>query len=677
MRSITLLISMLVAMIFATSSMGANTDDYYDAFIEVEQLDELLQYRLNAAGVTITSRFDGFITGRINADVKPTDIMAIEGVKFVTRATSLETCADSSRYYSRVDPVHLGTGLDMPYTGKGVIVALIDCGFDFNHINLCDAEGKSRVKAVYMPFDETGTQPVVRAIRLPGSYYEKAEEIATLTTDDTEGTHGTHTAGTAAGSYRDNGWYGVAPEADIVACGIPEAKLNDAVVASCISYVCDYARRAGKPCVINISLGTNYGPHDGTSYINRICEQMSEPGRVFVVPAGNDGDYPVYVHRELASKQDTSTVLLRGPWGGTTLSGTVHAWSKVKKPFNARLVVVDSRNGQVVYSTRSYGAVQQGSYAEISTETDTTLAQYFTGSVVMQGSYDYYGRPVSLSTVDMKGKYGYFVLGFQYFAPSSNELSIWSSWGAHFSQHGVNWVDRGDIHGSINDFATTDSVISVGNYNSRQWVILRDSTYYFRANSEPTLLAHNSAYGPDDNGVSRPDVCAPGSVILCSGNRYYINPPDLKYWQPSVFVDGVEYPYCYYMGTSMSAAAVSGTVALWMQANPNLSAADVRDILRHTSYKDAQVLNGDAQCWGAGKLDALAGMRYVLRAIHGITGDVNNDGEVTISDVNLTIDVILGGNASEDLRLRADVNGDGEVTISDVNAIIDIILNGE
>ena len=131
------------------------------------------------------------------------------------------------------------------------------------------------------------------------------------------------------------------------------------------------------------------------------------------------------------------------------------------------------------------------------------------------------------------------------------------------------------------------------------------------------------------------------------------------------------------MGTSMSAAAVSGTVALWMQANPNLSAADVRDILRHTSYKDAQVLNGDAQCWGAGKLDALAGMRYVLRAIHGITGDVNNDGEVTISDVNLTIDVILGGNASEDLRLRADVNGDGEVTISDVNAIIDIILNGE
>ena len=56
---------------------------------------------------------------------------------------------------------------------------------------------------------------------------------------------------------------------------------------------------------------------------------------------------------------------------------------------------------------------------------------------------------------------------------------------------------------------------------------------------------------------------------------------------------------------------------------------------------------------------------------------MNNDGEVTISDVNLTIDIILGGNASEDLRLRADVNGDSEVTISDVNAIIDIILNGE
>ena len=55
-----------------------------------------------------------------------------------------------------------------------------------------------------------------------------------------------------------------------------------------------------------------------------------------------------------------------------------------------------------------------------------------------------------------------------------------------------------------------------------------------------------------------------------------------------------------------------------------------------------------------------------------VKGDVNNDGEVNIADVNAVIDVILGSgnNAS------ADVNKDGEINIADINAIIDLILGG-
>ena len=55
-----------------------------------------------------------------------------------------------------------------------------------------------------------------------------------------------------------------------------------------------------------------------------------------------------------------------------------------------------------------------------------------------------------------------------------------------------------------------------------------------------------------------------------------------------------------------------------------------------------------------------------------ITGDVNGDNEVNISDVNAVIDVILNSGSSA----AADVNHDGEVNISDVNAVIDIILGG-
>lgn len=59
-----------------------------------------------------------------------------------------------------------------------------------------------------------------------------------------------------------------------------------------------------------------------------------------------------------------------------------------------------------------------------------------------------------------------------------------------------------------------------------------------------------------------------------------------------------------------------------------------------------------------------------------IVGDVNNDGEVNISDVSALIDVLLGGNADEDTLKRADVNSDNDVNISDVSSLIDYILRG-
>ena len=52
-------------------------------------------------------------------------------------------------------------------------------------------------------------------------------------------------------------------------------------------------------------------------------------------------------------------------------------------------------------------------------------------------------------------------------------------------------------------------------------------------------------------------------------------------------------------------------------------------------------------------------------------GDVNNDGEINIGDVNAVIDMIL----TNKIDKRGDVNGDNEINIADVNALIDIILN--
>jgi subtilisin family serine protease len=256
----------------------------------------------------------------------------------------------------------------------------------------------------------------------------------------------------------------------------------------------------------------------------------------------------------------------------------------------------------------------------------------------------------------------------------ATDLTVWTSQFAYFRNYGYDWAESGSSNGSINDLATTDSVISVGSYNTRQTAPLRDGTIYYRTRSTPVEISYFSAFGPDENGINRPDVCAPGSMVLASGNRYDTNAHNIDLWQPSAFVNGVEYPYCPDLGTSMSAPVVAGAVALWLQANPNLSAADVRDILANTSYTDKYVRAGSPERWGSGKLDVNAGMRYVLH-LQTVTGDANNDGEVNIADINTIIDIILGGNVSDDVLASADVNNDGEVNISDVSFVIDVILN--
>lgn len=54
-----------------------------------------------------------------------------------------------------------------------------------------------------------------------------------------------------------------------------------------------------------------------------------------------------------------------------------------------------------------------------------------------------------------------------------------------------------------------------------------------------------------------------------------------------------------------------------------------------------------------------------------LPGDLNGDGVVDVSDVNIAINIILG---KADYQSTADLNGDGTVDVSDINALINIVL---
>ncbi len=63
--------------------------------------------------------------------------------------------------------------------------------------------------------------------------------------------------------------------------------------------------------------------------------------------------------------------------------------------------------------------------------------------------------------------------------------------------------------------------------------------------------------------------------------------------------------------------------------------------------------------------------------LNTLIGDVNGDGEVTMSDANMVVNIFLGGNvAGADIN-AADINGDGEITMADANGIVNLFLNGQ
>ena len=156
-------------------------------------------------------------------------------------------------------------------------------------------------------------------------------------------------------------------------------------------------------------------------------------------------------------------------------------------------------------------------------------------------------------------------------------------------------------NGTINSFCINDDVISVGACYSR-----REEGYM----EEEGNVADFSSWCDFAGSYRKPHLLAPGSYIYAASNRYYSNADDkLQY----ITVDGKEYPYKGAAGTSMSAPFAAGTIALWLQANPELKPHDVLDIINKTCVKNEYYEKDENKArWGAGIIDAYAGIKEAL-----------------------------------------------------------------
>lgn len=596
-------------------------------FIELSQPHAIA--RLKSAGVQVNARFNGFVTASVPIGALG-KIADVPGVSYIDVAGRAVLATDTARSQTHVDQVLSGTGLKQPYDGTGVIIGMVDSGIDFTHPAFKTASGVSRIKRVYQPLDSAVTPLVIGTDTLPGREYTTPGEIALLTTDDTTLMHGTHTTGIAAGT-RFGPYSGMAPGADLVLCSMRSDSLTFVNIANSLYYIAHYAQAEQRPCVINMSLGTQAGPHDGTGYLSRVIDDISasHPGVTVVLSAGNDGLKRIYNHKKFTAADNE----LRMPiFAGLLHSESeIDAWNRTSDTVRMQLRVVDRHTGQVVYST---GVISADTLLSSLQDTivgeagDTTLVltnpvlgQYFLGTVLVEteiNPINHKGRMyMEINTTMTNNDWR---LAVSYFGNLGTEIDTWDQ-SMHYVDLKIPGTTEGTDSISVGDLATTRSAISVGAYTSRTSHPSLSGDEVTDALSPYGWIAYFSSWGTDLKGDVHPFITAPGYSVVSAYNSYYHNDGLASQLSQRLDVDGRSYYWGANSGTSMAAPCVTGIIALWLQANPELSRDDIKRIMRESAIVDSFVtLSSNPKRWGNGKIDAYAGIVRAMASSVDATG---------------------------------------------------------
>ena len=636
--------------------------------------------RITALGGVIGARFTGLVTAQVPV-AKLQAIAALDEVEQVSIAEMMESNVDTTRSVTSVNYVAEGLqhGLPANYDGKGVVFGIIDSGIDFNHAAFQDSLGNTRIKCVYMPADNSGTKVTIDGTVLPGSEFDSTR-IASLTTDLASSAHGSHTAFIGAGSHCGQ-YSGMAPGADIVMCALG-GKKNDVNIANSLKYITQYAKRVGKPCVISISLGTKQGPHDGTSKLCKIYEEMGKSDAVICLSAGNLGSYRRYIHHKF-SGMNTATnpnigSYVTGTQAGYTANFAIDTWSRSRSAVGIKYLLIDPDDNSIFYETgimKAYTYHYIGPGMESKRGYNAFLSQYFSGKIGVWVTTESNGHIETYSEVSLKplrSDVKAYKMAVQFYGADGVEFDSWVTSENAYSWHpqvGDYKFVNGSDSCSMNDNVTGKNTISVGNYVGRnRYMSLSGKEMYNSIYPEGSIYVQSS-YGIAPNGESYPFVAAPGYFVVSAYNGYnYLAKPSTNtaYSKENPTTGRTDY-WGSMSGTSMSTPTVAGIVALWLQANPQLKVDDVKEIIRKSAYVDDDVRKAPLQ-FGAGKINALGGFpEFQYRLTDVISNSrLDVDHYYSICDSSLTCARVSADGrtiyAKDSTRYaRQDVMGEGQI----------------
>ena len=558
-------------------------------------------------------------------------VAALPQVKQIAASQSSKLLNDQSASIVSADKLWSMPTPTLPgLTGKDVVVGVVDAGIDFSHPTFRTADGSQlRIKAVWDWLDFTdGGSPVVADSLMIGRQYIGEEEIlAKMYSADSFirnlAGHGTHTAATAAGSGFNgtvvSPYSGMAPEADLCMVSvnstdsdiIPEDKkylYTDATNDLAFKYIFDYAESQGKPCVINISMGS---PEDlyQSKIANDAISRIVGPGKIICSTAGNEAKKGNYIFKGLGEEKKGAFLLG---------SSTFNAWllSSTEYPVvNLTFYPKNEEKIEWTYDTerlREYPGSPYNDTLQIDGR-KVYLEIYAYPSWVDE---NHIATDIVISTVDSN------VIGTALpvaltLTGASNEIEA-------FAQFGSFKKDERDA--SLGDFDNThclfnpgscDDVICVGSVSYRdKFLNYKGETVDWSFNQTGGVRSDFSSIGPNKRGAIKPEVMAPGQNIISAMNSsFYENLSEEDYLQDYVVEkfesNGRTYGWYVNSGTSQAGPVVTGVIALWLQENPTLTPDQVREVIMNTSTHSVSGITYPNYEYGYGLINAEAGVEYI------------------------------------------------------------------
>lgn len=551
-------------------------------------------------------------------------------------------------------------------TGKGVMVGIVDTGVDFRHADLRDSLGKTRIAYLisrserrdgrHPEFPDYDGMQIVTAKDINEVFDYEAKGMQPpvgIRETDVNG-HGTHVAGIAASSglatspkFAAGRYVGMAKDATlcIAKATADEVTFEDADILLGVRFCIDRADADKLPLVVNLSLGSDGGAHDGSSLMELALDELiaDRPGRILVAAAGNSGDLDIHSsasllhgthditihidHFDIPVTESTSAFELYYDAGAPPLrDGTANLTLTLRSPSGRRFDVPMGQSLKASFEDEGEAVIDASDVAE-------------TGL-----------RGVLISIYKPAGQ-GFPKVG-DWHLQLTGQTRRYDLWKV-FSSDDLDVALRGhlDVDRYLGIPASARSVISVGAQRSRlSWT--RNDGKQASFDRELNRVATFSSGGPLSDGRFAPDVLAPGEFILSALSSGTIQSDPRSAFalphDPGLLIadDGL---HGVLRGTSQASPHIAGAVAQLLERSPALTTTDVRELLRTTSTLPRQLGYGPRHGFGVVSLEnAFARLqsapRYALSPIDsdvGVNRDIAAPGVDTVT-VTVTPRDVLG-----------------------------------